>query len=112
MNMDIMSSGYVSTHQMNMIVARSRRCTALKVDLHYLLATVLHKVKVIHCQLLSVHIMNGVSKYNVTIHCQLLYKCPYYEWSKYNVTTPGYISLPVLLTELNNYMCGPLNRKV
>ena len=38
-------------------------------------------------------------------------KCPYYEWSKYNVTTPGYISLPVLLTELNNYMCGPLNRK-
>ena len=33
-------------------------------------------------------------------------KCPYYEWSKYNVTTPGYISLPVLLGILQNLDSG------
>ena len=38
-------------------------------------------------------------------------KCPYFEWSNYNETTPDYITLPVSLNELNDYMCGPLNRK-
>ena len=37
-------------------------------------------------------------------------KCPYLQPNNYNVTA-GYISLPVILTELNDYMCGPLNRK-
>ena len=31
--------------------------------------------------------------------------------ASYNVTTPGYIQLPKLLIELNDYMCRPLNRK-
>ena len=38
-------------------------------------------------------------------------KCPYQQWNNYNVTTPWFVSLPVSLTELNDYMCGPLNRK-
>ena len=37
-------------------------------------------------------------------------KCPYLQPNNYNVTA-GHISLPVILTELNDYMCGPLNRK-
>ena len=37
-------------------------------------------------------------------------KCPYLQPNNYNVTA-GYISLPVILTELNDYMCGLLNRK-
>ena len=28
----------------------------------------------------------------------------------YNITKPGYIKLPMNVTELNNYMCAPLNR--
>ena len=38
-------------------------------------------------------------------------KCPYLQHEDYNVTTPDYITLPVSLNELNDYMCGPLNRK-
>ena len=38
-------------------------------------------------------------------------KCPYFELSGYNVTEPGYIRLPDNISELNDYMCGPLNRK-
>ena len=37
--------------------------------------------------------------------------CPYLQHKYYNMTTPDYISLPVSLNELNDYMCGPLNRK-
>ena len=37
--------------------------------------------------------------------------CPYLQHKYYNVTTPDYITLPVSLNELNDYMCGPLNRK-
>ena len=38
-------------------------------------------------------------------------KCPNLQWNDYNVTTPWYVSLPVSLTELNEYMCGPQNKK-
>ena len=38
-------------------------------------------------------------------------KCPYLQWNNYNVTTPWFVSLPVSLTELNDYMCGPQNKK-
>ena len=41
----------------------------------------------------------------------LMSKCPYLQWNDYNVTTPWYVSLPVSLTELNEYMCGPQNNK-
>ena len=37
--------------------------------------------------------------------------CPYFQSTGYNMTTPGYIQLPRNLTQLNDYMCGPLNRK-
>ena len=37
--------------------------------------------------------------------------CPYFELSGYNVTEPGYIRLPDNISELNDYMCGPMNRK-
>ena len=38
-------------------------------------------------------------------------KCLTFQSTGYNVTTPGYILLPRNLTQLNDYMCGPLNRK-
>ena len=37
-------------------------------------------------------------------------RCPYLQPNNYNLTA-WHISLPVILTELNDYMCGPLNRK-
>ena len=37
--------------------------------------------------------------------------CPEFQYNAYNVTNPGYIQLPRILTQLNDYMCGPLNRK-
>ena len=41
----------------------------------------------------------------------LLPSCGYFQYGVYNVTTPGYIQLPTVLTELNDYMCSPLHRK-
>ena len=40
-------------------------------------------------------------------------KCPYYQLEGHNVSTElaGYIVLPDNISELNNYMCGPMNRK-
>ena len=37
--------------------------------------------------------------------------CPYFEPSLYNITNLGYILLPRNLSQLNDYMCAPLNRK-
>ena len=37
--------------------------------------------------------------------------CPYYEVEGHNVSEPGRISLPDNISELNEYMCGPMNRK-
>ena len=37
-------------------------------------------------------------------------RCPYLQPNNYNLTA-WHISLPVILTELNDYMCGPMNRK-
>ena len=37
--------------------------------------------------------------------------CSYFQPNGYNVTIPGYILLPRNLSQLNDYMCGPLNRK-
>ena len=37
-------------------------------------------------------------------------RCPYLQLNNYNLTA-WHISLPLILTELNDYMCGPLNRK-
>ena len=38
-------------------------------------------------------------------------KCPYFQLEGHNVTEPGYIRLPDNISELNDYMCGPMNRK-
>ena len=37
--------------------------------------------------------------------------CSYFELSDHNVSEPGFISLPNNISELNDYMCGPMNRK-
>ena len=37
--------------------------------------------------------------------------CPYFQPDGYNFTTPGSVLLPRNLSQLNDYMCGPLNRK-
>ena len=38
-------------------------------------------------------------------------KCPYYQLEGHNVSEPGYIKIPDNISELNDYMCGPMNRK-
>ena len=38
-------------------------------------------------------------------------KCPYFQLEGHNVSEPGYIGLPQNISELNTYMCGPMNRK-
>ena len=40
-----------------------------------------------------------------------LAKCHYFQLEGHNVTEPGYIRLPDNISELNDYMCGPMNRK-
>ena len=37
--------------------------------------------------------------------------CSYFEPAGHNISEPGFISLPDSISELNDYMCGPLNRK-
>ena len=41
------------------------------------------------------------------------FKCPYFqlEGHQINDSEPGYIKLPHNISELNDYMCGPMNRK-
>ena len=40
-----------------------------------------------------------------------LVRCPYFQPNNYNITHPGSIILPRNLSQLNDYMCGPLSRK-
>ena len=37
--------------------------------------------------------------------------CPYFELSDHIISEPGYIDLPDNISELNDYMCGPMNRR-
>ena len=37
--------------------------------------------------------------------------CPYFDIQSYSVFKPGRIRLPDNISELNHYMCGPMNRK-
>ena len=37
--------------------------------------------------------------------------CTYFELNGHNISEPGFISLPENISELNDYMCGPMNRK-
>ena len=38
-------------------------------------------------------------------------RCSYFQPTGYNITNSGYVKLPRNLSQLNDYMCGPLNRK-
>ena len=38
-------------------------------------------------------------------------KCPYFQPAGHNVSEVGYITLPINVSELNDYMCGPMNRR-
>ena len=38
-------------------------------------------------------------------------ECPFFESNGYNYASQGLVLLPNNLSELNDYMCGPLNRK-
>ena len=40
-----------------------------------------------------------------------LSECPYFLLKGHNMTEPGYIKLPNNISQLNGYMCGPMNRK-
>ena len=37
--------------------------------------------------------------------------CTYFALDGHNISEPGFISLPENVSELNDYMCGPMNRK-
>ena len=37
--------------------------------------------------------------------------CPYFQLYGHNISEPGFINLPDNISELNDYMCGPMNRK-
>ena len=37
--------------------------------------------------------------------------CPYFALDGRNISAPGFISLPENISELNDYMCGLMNRK-
>ena len=37
--------------------------------------------------------------------------CAYFALNGHNISEPGFISLPENISELNDYMCGPMNRK-
>ena len=37
--------------------------------------------------------------------------CTYFELNGHNISEPGFINLPENISELNDYMCGPMNRK-
>ena len=49
--------------------------------------------------------------YNENTKILSLVRRPYFQLSVYNITTTGYVQLPRNLSQLNDYMCGPLNRK-
>ena len=48
---------------------------------------------------------------NTKLGMVLILDCPYFQPIGYNYTTTGLILLPRNLSQLNDYMCGPLNRK-
>ena len=50
--------------------------------------------------------------YDEKITLLSIYDCPYFQLEKYNTTINNVqIELPQNLSQLNDYMCGPLNRK-
>ena len=58
-------------------------------------------------------IIGYCATYNEETRLLSITNCPYFQQNGYNIniTIPGYIKLPRNLSQLNDYMCGPLNRK-
>ena len=48
---------------------------------------------------------------NTTVTVTVVAKCSYFQPTGYNTSEVGYITLPSNVSELNGYMCGPMNRK-
>ena len=49
--------------------------------------------------------------YNEDTKILSLIKCLYFQPNVYHITNSDYVQLPRNLSQLNDYMCGPLNRK-
>lgn len=49
--------------------------------------------------------------YDTAYNATLAGACPYTVHTKGNTTTPFYLTLPANSSEVNDYMCGPLNRE-
>ena len=58
-------------------------------------------------------IIGYCATYNEETRLLSITNCPYFQQNGYNIniTIPGYIKLPRNLSQLNDYMCGALNRK-
>ena len=74
--------------------------------------TKVFKSKLINCSPSGPSLASGFcATYDEKSRLLSIVACPYFQPHGYNVTTPGYILLPRNLSQLNDYMCGPLNRK-
>ena len=66
---------------------------------------------IVKCTDQGVQLMYGYCATYNGINNSYIVKCPYFELNGHNVTEPSYIRLPDNISELNDYMCGPMNRK-
>ena len=66
----------------------------------------------LHCDQSEPLLSNGYCvTYNEDTNIMSVFNCPYFQPNGYNITHNGWIVLPRNLSQLNDYMCGPLNRK-
>ena len=65
----------------------------------------------LHCDQSEPLLINGYCvTYNEDTNIMSGFSCPYFQPNGYNITHYGLILLPRNLSQLNDYMCGPLNR--
>ena len=66
----------------------------------------------LHCDQSEPLLSNGYCvTYNEDTNIMSVFNCPYFQPNGYNITHHGWIVLHRNLSQLNDYMCGPLNRK-
>ena len=66
----------------------------------------------VHCEKNGVTIRDGnCLTYDRSSNTLTLKECVYFETAGHNVTEQGFINLPENISELNDYMCGPMNRR-
>ena len=51
------------------------------------------------------------ASHDQTSQLTFIAECPYFQSRGFNVTRPGYVLLPNNYSDLNKFMCGPMNRK-